>query len=340
MIGWMFPGQGSQRPAMAADLAACEELFKAASPILGADLARISTAASSAGWPPHLLQPALYTTCVGAIRALEERGLSPDAVVGHSLGEYAALVAAGVVSFEDGLRLVAVRGRAMAAVGRTTPGGMAAVVGLGAEVVEESCSGIEGVWVANFNSSNQTVISGRDEPLARAAEACRQVGAIRVIRLDVPMPSHTPLMEPAAEEVAAALSGVVLKEPICPFYSIVDAAPHTDPSDIAALIVAAITSKVRFAETLSTMAAHGVEGLVEVGPAKVLCGLVRHTLPGFTTAAVATDGEAEALVFSSRTSSALAVPPSGPRSKGTSPPSNTCSQPVPASHPVTSPSHG
>ncbi|MGH2770878.1 MAG: ACP S-malonyltransferase, partial [Actinomycetota bacterium] len=188
MIGWMFPGQGSQRPAMAADLAACEELFKAADPILGTDLARVCAAASSSGWPPHLLQPAIYTTCVGAIRALEERGLSPDAVVGHSLGEYAALVGARVISFEDGLRLVSVRGRAMAAVGRATPGGMAAVVGLEAEAVEESCSGIEGVWVANFNSSNQTAISGRDEPLARAAEACRQAGAIRVVRLDVPTP--------------------------------------------------------------------------------------------------------------------------------------------------------
>jgi [acyl-carrier-protein] S-malonyltransferase len=327
VIGWMFPGQGSQRPGMAADLAACEGLFEAARPILGADLARISTAASSSGWPAHLLQPALYTTCVGAIRALEERGLSPDAVVGHSLGEYAALVAAGMVSFEDGLRLVAVRGRAMAAAGRANPGGMAAVVGLGAEAVEESCSGIEGVWVANFNSSNQIVISGRDEPLARAAEACRQAGAMRVIRLDVPMPSHTPLMEPAAREVAAALGEVVLKEPTCPFYSAVDAAPHTDPSDIVALLARAITSKVRFAETLTTMAADGVEGLVEVGPGKVLCGLVRHTLPGFTTATVATDGEAEALVFPSRT-------------RGARPSSNASPQPVPSSHPVTNPSHG
>jgi [acyl-carrier-protein] S-malonyltransferase len=298
MIGWMFPGQGSQRPGMAAGLDACGELFEIASGILDADLARLCTAVPNGGsrgsFPADLLQPALYATATGASRALSSRGLCPDAVVGHSLGEYAALTAAGALAFADGLRLVTLRGKAMLNAARRNPGGMAAVIGLDTAVVKEICDRIDGTWVANLNSPKQTVMSGTDEALAQAAEACKAAGARRVVRLEVPIPGHSPLMEPAALEVEALLADIQVKEPICPFYSCVDAGPHTDPAEIKSLLVAAMTSSVRFFETLTAMQAGGVTSLVEVGPARVLCGLARSSVPDVPSASVGSDAEAEA----------------------------------------------
>jgi [acyl-carrier-protein] S-malonyltransferase len=301
MTGWMFPGQGSQRPGMATGLDACRQLFETAAGVLDVDLARLCTVIPHAGpkgvWPPDLLQPALYATCTGASRALSSRGLCPDAVVGHSLGEYPALTAAGALSYEDGLKLVSLRGKAMLGAARRNPGGMAAVIGLGTEAIIEICSGIDDVWVANLNHPAQTVISGRDEPLAQAAQACREAGAKRVVRIDVPIPGHCTLMEPAAVEVEAALADIALKEPMCPFYSSVDASPHTDPGEIKELLVAAMTSPVRFYETLAAMQDAGVGALVEVGPGRVLCGLAKHSIPSMPTASVGSDAEAEALAL-------------------------------------------
>jgi [acyl-carrier-protein] S-malonyltransferase len=299
--GWMFPGQGSQRPGMAGGLVECKELFDTAREILDVDLARICMSSPDGGpkgvWPPDLLQPALYATCTGASRSLSSRGLCPDAVVGHSLGEYAALTAAGSLAYEDGLRLVAMRGKAMLAAARRNPGGMAAVIGLPADEVARICGGIEDVWVANLNSPHQTVISGRDEPLAHAAEACRQAGAKRVVRLEVPIPGHCPLMDSAALEVEAALAGIQVKEPVCPFYSAVDAAAHTDPAEIEGLLVAAMTSPVRFHDTLEAMQSAGVAALVEVGPGRVLCGLAKRSVPHMAAASVGSDAEAETLAL-------------------------------------------
>src|SRR6266571_8011676 len=212
VIGWMFPGQGSQRPGMAAGLEACRELFGVAERILDTDLSRVCTLVPDAGpkgvVPPDLLQPALYATCTGASRALSSRGLCPDAVVGHSLGEYAALTAAGALPYEEGLRLVSLRGKAMLAASQREPGGMAAVIGLDNPTIAEICAGIDGVWVSNLNHPSQIVISGRDEALARAAEASRQAGAKRVVRLEVPIAGHCPLMDSAALEVEAILADI------------------------------------------------------------------------------------------------------------------------------------
>lgn len=298
LTGWMFPGQGSQRPGMAAGLAECRELFQSAKELIDADLTRICVPVPNPGWPGDLLQPALYATAAGASRALSSRGLCPDAVVGHSLGEYAALTAAGSLAFEDGLRLVSLRGKAMISAARSNPGGMAAVIGLDPGAISAVCDGIEGVWVANFNSPMQTVISGGDVPLAQAAEACKAAGAKRVVRLDVPIPGHCPLMEPAAREVADLLADIALKEPVCPFYSAVDAAPHTDPVEIKALLVGAMTSPVRFTQALAALRTAGMTSLVEVGPARVLCGLAKHTIPEMPTSAVGSDAEAETLALS------------------------------------------
>jgi len=299
MIAWMFPGQGSQRPGMAAGLEASRELFEIAGRILDVDLRRVCTVIPDAGpkgaFPPDLLQPALYATCTGASRALSSRGLCPDAVVGHSLGEYAALTAAGALAYEDGLRLVSLRGKAMLNAARRNPGGMAAVIGLDTAAVREICEGVDGeVWVANLNTPTQTVISGIDEALAQAAEACKAAGARRVVRLEVPIPGHCPLMEQAALEVAALLADIQVKEPICPFYSCVDCEPHSDPAEIKGLLVAAMTSSVRFFETLERMQAGGITSLVEVGPARVLCGLARHSVHDLPSASVGSDAEAEA----------------------------------------------
>lgn len=304
--GWMFPGQGSQRPGMAAGLAECRRLFQSAKELIDADLTRICVPVPNPGWPGDLLQPALYATAVGASRALSSRGLCPDAVVGHSLGEYAALTAAGSLAFEDGLRLVSLRGKAMINAARANPGGMAAVIGLDPGTIGTVCDGIEGVWVANFNSPMQTVISGGDVPLAQAAEGCKAAGAKRVVRLEVPIPGHSPLMAPAALEVADLLAGVALNAPVCPFYSAVDAAPHTDPAEIKALLVAAMTSPVRFTEALGALGSAGMTSLVEVGPARVLSGLAKHTIPEMPTSSVGSDADAETY--------ALGVPGAGPSS--------------------------
>jgi [acyl-carrier-protein] S-malonyltransferase len=214
--------------------------------------------------------------------------------VGHSLGEYAALTAAGALAYEDGLRLVSLRGKAMLNAARRNPGGMAAVIGLDTAAIKAICEAIDGAWVANLNTPSQTVISGTDEALAQAAEACKEAGAKRVVRLEVPIPGHCPLMEPAALEVEALLADVQVKEPVCPFYSCVDCSPHTDPAEIKSLLVAAMTSSVRFFETLAAMQADGVTSLVEVGPARVLCGLARTSMPDLAATSVGTDAEAEA----------------------------------------------
>jgi [acyl-carrier-protein] S-malonyltransferase len=307
LTGWMFPGQGSQRPGMGAGIEACRDLFGAAKTLIDADLARICVVIPNPGWPGDLLQPALYATAVGASRALSNRGLCPDAVVGHSLGDYAALTAAGALAYEDALPLVSVRGKAMLEASRRNPGGMAAVIGMESAAIEAICASIDDVWVANLNSPNQTVISGRDEPLARAAEACRQAGARRVVRLEVPIAGHCPLMDEAALELEAILADVQVKEPICPFYSTVDCAPHSDPAEIKRLLVTAMTSPVRFYETLTAMQAGGVTSLVEVGPARVLCGLAKQSVPGVATASVGSDAEAETYTLTPRETGAPAA---------------------------------
>lgn len=291
----MFPGQGSQRPEMAADLQACRDLFTLAESIVQADLERLSTVDPKPVWSPESLQPALFITCVGAARALAKAGARPDAVVGHSLGEYAALVAAGALEFEDGLRIVSIRGKAMALAARTNPGGMAAVIGLEQEKLAEVCADIPEVWMANLNSPVQTVISGKDASLAKAAEQALRAGAKKVVRLDVPIAGHSPLMAPAAEELEAALNQVHLVEPRCPFYSVADASPHTDPAEIKKLLVTSVTSPVRFTDTIAAMHDDGFDTFIEVGPASVLGGLVKRIVPDAQIASVSTDSDASSI---------------------------------------------
>ncbi|MGH2810304.1 MAG: ACP S-malonyltransferase, partial [Actinomycetota bacterium] len=195
----MFPGQGSQRARMAADLSLAPDLFRTAREVIGDDLQPISIEDPKPTWAPERLQPALLITCTAAARALSSRGLRPAGVFGHSLGEFAALVTAEAIDFEDALKLVSLRARAMSRAAQQNPGGMAAVIGLPSASVQEICAEVTSVWAANLNSPSQTVISGTDQALSKAAEQCIRAGASKVIRLEVPMASHCPLMASAAE---------------------------------------------------------------------------------------------------------------------------------------------
>lgn len=306
---WMFPGQGSQRPAMAERLGTAPELFSVARDVLPFDLEPACTTDARPSWTTERLQPAMFVVCVAAARALESRDQRPDALLGHSLGEIAALVAGGALGFEDALALVAVRGRAMDAAGRRQPGGMAAVLGLDLDVIERICaeitsqirtkgtSGPGGVWPANLNSPGQIAISGRDDALAQAAERCKSAGAGRVVRLEVPIAAHSPLMAPAADEVRAMLDTIEIRPPSCPLYSVVDAKPHTDPGEIRELLVEGVVSPVRFWEAVQAAHADGTERFVEVGPGTVLSGLVRRTLKAgdVELTSVASDEDADRL---------------------------------------------
>lgn len=298
MTAWLFPGQGSQRPGMASNLEACRELLPVASSILEADLESLCTRDKVERWPVNLIQPAIYVTSVGALAAAEAHGIDADAVAGHSLGEFAALVACGVLDFEEGIHLVAARGKAMASAARDRPGGMVAVIGLDPPSVQDICEDLGDLWVANFNSPSQTVISGKEKSLAKAARLLLEAGALRVIRLDVPVPAHTPLMEPAAARMAEALEQVELKPPRRRFYSVVDGRQHDDPQEIGRLLIEAITSPVRFGDTIANMHADGVALFVEVGPGRALRGLVRQGIPDAAVAGIGRDQDAEALASS------------------------------------------
>lgn len=298
MIGWMFPGQGSQRAGMAGDVESCRELFEIARSVLRTDLERLCTTDTNPTWPPDILQPALYTTCVGIGRSMLANDLEPQALVGHSLGEFPALAVAGSLTFEDGLQVMALRGRAMAQAGRRHPGGMAAVIGLDASTIEDICLSAGDVWVANLNSPSQTVISGKDRPLAQAAEQCRHAGASRVVRLNVPIAGHCPLMESAAEQVEEGLSNIPVSKPRWPIYLCADGRPHTEPEEIRRLLVEAITSRVRFVDAIESMQQDGVSLLVETGPGRVLRGLVRQIAPEVDLAGVAGDEQARELARS------------------------------------------
>lgn len=280
---------------MASGIEACTGLFSDARTILQADLEALCTSDPDPSWTPETVQPALFLTSMGIVEELKGLGLKPDAVAGHSLGELAAVVAAGVVSFEDGLKLVDIRGKAMAAAGRTHPGGMAAVLGLDPQIIRQICESQTSVWVANLNSPAQTVISGTDEALSSAAEQCLEAGARRVVRLQVPMASHCPLMDDARARFEAALEEVTWNAPGCPIFFGADGQAHDDPAQIRRLLAQALTTPVRFVETITNMQKAGVTTFVETGPGGVLRALVKQIDPGALRVGASTGKECVAL---------------------------------------------
>lgn len=275
---YVFPGQGAQAVGMGKDLydnvPEAKVLFEKANEILGFRITDIMFA----GTPDELkqtkvTQPAVFLHSVILAKAL---GVKPDMVAGHSLGEFSALVVAGALSFEDGLRLVSKRALAMQAACEAQPGTMAAILGLPDEVVEEACQKIDGVVVAaNYNCPGQLVISGACEAVDAACEALKAVGARRALRLPVGGAFHSPLMEPARAELAKAIAEAPIHTPTCPIYQNVDAKPQTDPTVIRKNLIAQLTAPVRWTYIVKNMLADGVTSFTELGPGNVLQGLVK-----------------------------------------------------------------
>lgn len=279
MKAYVFPGQGAQFVGMGKDLydnnAEARALFEKANEILGFRI----TDLMFAGTDEDLLQTAVTQPSIFLHSVLLAKSLGsefkPDMVAGHSLGEFSALVAAGALSFEDGLRLVAARANAMQKACELTESTMAAVLALPDEKVEEICAGIDGVVVcANYNCPGQLVISGEVAAVDAACEALKAAGAKRALRLKVGGAFHSPCMEPARAELAEAIERTEIKAPICPVYQNVDALPHTDPAEIKANLVAQLTAPVRWTQSVINMISAGADEFIELGPGKVLQGLV------------------------------------------------------------------
>lgn len=275
---YVFPGQGAQFSGMGHDLyetsPAAKALFDKADEVLGFKISEIMFGGTDEELrQTKVTQPAVFLHSVAAAVALGDE-FQPDMVAGHSLGELSALVASGAIDFEAGLRLVYARALAMQAACEAVPSTMAAVLGLPDEVVEQVCSGIEGVVAANYNCPGQVVISGTIEGVKEASAKLKEAGAKRALPLAVGGGFHSPCMESARVSLAEAIEQTEFSTPRCPVYQNVDARPHTSPEEIKANLVAQLTSPVRWTQSVQAMAADGAEEFVELGPGKVLQGLI------------------------------------------------------------------
>ena len=281
-LAFVFPGQGSQKIGMLQDArSACADLFAEASSVLGYDLwDLVENGPEDQLDQTEYTQPALLTASIGLFRLAQARGLpSPDVVAGHSLGEYSALVAAGVLQFADAVMLVQKRGQFMQTAVPLGEGGMAAVLGLDDEQVRQVCiaaSQGEVVQAANYNSPGQVVIAGNNAAIARAIEGCKRAGARRAMALSVSAPFHSELMKPAAEELAGVLNEVNFAKPKTIILQNVDAAAHDDPEEIRANLVKQMCGAVLWSDTVVMMTQIGVATVVECGPGKVLTGLTKR----------------------------------------------------------------
>lgn len=278
----MFPGQGSQFPGMGKDLydssEKAREIFDKADEILGFKISEIMFSGSEEELrQTKVTQPAVFIHSVCEALCGKGSESRPDMVGGHSLGEFSALVACGAVSFEDALRLVAVRAGAMQKCCEAVPGTMAAVIGLPDDKVEEICAATEGIVIAaNYNCDGQVVISGEKDAVNKACDALKAAGAKRALPLSVSGAFHSPLMQPAAEELAKAIEATEVKEPFCPIYQNVTAQAERDPSRIKENLLKQLTSPVRWTQSVRNMLADGATDFVELGPGTVLQGLVRR----------------------------------------------------------------
>lgn len=275
---YVFPGQGSQFPGMAKDLyesnETAREMLEKANEILGFRITDIMFEGTADDLKQtKVTQPVIFLHSVIMARCLPD--YKPDMVAGHSLGEFSALVAAGAMDFEEGLKLVSIRAQAMQKACESVPGAMAAVIALPTEKVEEICASCEGVVVAaNYNCEGQIVISGEKEAVEAACVRMKEAGAKRALPLPVGGAFHSPLMEPARAELAEGIEKAVFSTPICPVYQNVTAKPSTDPAEIKANLLAQLTSPVRWTQSVKNMLEDGACHFVELGPGKVLQGLI------------------------------------------------------------------
>lgn len=280
MKAYVFPGQGAQFVGMGKDLydnnAEAKELFEKANEILGFRITDLMFNGTEDDLKQtKVTQPAIFLHSVLLAKSLGD-DFKPDMVAGHSLGEFSALVAAGALSFEEGLKLVAKRARAMQKACEIKPSTMAAVLALPDEKVEELCAEVDDVVApANYNCPGQVVISGTIEGIDAACEKMLAAGAKRALKLKVGGAFHSPLMQPAQEELAEAIAAAEFKTPVCPVYQNVDGKPHTDPEEIKENLIKQLTAPVRWTYDVQAMIEDGADEFVELGPGSVLQGLVK-----------------------------------------------------------------
>ena len=291
MKAYVFPGQGSQYVGMGKDLyennEVAKQLFDQADEILGFKITDIMFAGTDEQLrQTKVTQPAIFLHSVILAKVMGEN-FKPDMVAGHSLGEFSALVAAGAMTFADGLKLVSQRALAMQAACEAAPSTMAAIVGLDDATVEEACKPVENVVPANYNCPGQLVISGSVEGIDAACAILTEKGARRALKLAVSGAFHSPFMEPARAQLAQAIEQTEFMKPLCPVYQNVTAKAETDPQVIKTNLVAQLTSSVRWTQTVQNMIADGCTEFVEVGPGKVLQGLVKKTNKAMTVGGVA-----------------------------------------------------
>jgi [acyl-carrier-protein] S-malonyltransferase len=279
-VAFCFPGQGSLEAGMGRELAEsvpeARRVLELSSQFADLDLIHLTYDAPEAELvETEVQQPALVATSLAALAAIKARGIRPDFVVGHSVGEFAALVAAGAIRLEDAIALVRERGLAMAEAARRHPGSMAAILGLDDETVERICRRILNVWPANYNCPGQIVVSGEEAAVAEACEAATTEGARRAVKLRVSGAFHSPLVAKAADRLRPALDRVKVSEPAAPFMSTVTARIE-NAKRIGPLLVEQLTAPVRFTHAAQALMKEGVNTFVEVGPGNVLSGLVRR----------------------------------------------------------------
>jgi len=279
MKAYIFPGQGAQFTGMGQDLyngsEASKQLFETANDILGFRITDIMFEGSAEDLKQtNVTQPAIFLHSVILAKSLTD--FQAAMVAGHSLGEFSALVASGAMAFEDGLKLVAARAQAMQEACEAQPSTMAAVLGLADETVEKLCAQVDGIVVpANYNCPGQLVISGAVPAVEEACELMKENGAKRALILPVGGAFHSPLMKPAEEKLAAAINNTEFQAPICPIYQNVSTTAISDPETIKANLISQLTAPVKWTQSVQNMVADGAETFIEVGPGKVLQGLVK-----------------------------------------------------------------
>lgn len=305
MLALLFPGQGSQEVGMGRDVceasAAARAVFESADATLGLPLSRLCFEGPEEELRrTEIQQPALLTTCIALLRALEAKGppLAPAYLLGHSLGEYTALVACGALDFEEAVRLVHARGRYMQEAVPEGEGAMAAVLGCSAALVERACEAARaetGGWVepANYNAPEQTVVSGEAVAVEAACARAREAGARRVLRLPVSAPFHCRLMAAAADKLAPELARLAFRDPRPPIVSNVEARPNASAARVPELLQRQVTEPVRFVESVRCLVELGATRVLEVGPGRVLSSLVGRIAPELERANLAGSGDLE-----------------------------------------------